>query len=656
MQDAATNKGAGRVAAARPAIYYALKLAPLVALYAAFVMGVVATEPRWWFGALAVSAAFYVLGAVLLKRQPYVTCAALTAGLLVAGGLALTGLGWLHMAYVLLVMCAALLLGPGTTIYVLMGLVLIELPHVREAATVGVLYEELSVLGASALAAAIGLVAGGMIRAAAVRAAGMPLDADLGALQDEDDPGIRDIMKTALVALRADSASLFMGDAEDMVLRCSTMRGVRVQSGGLLGEAIAARSAVTGGGGAGFGKSPGYRRPGTVRSVAAAPVLDGTVTLGVLAVDSARRGAFREPEREALQVVASQLSHSLQRQRLYAEMERSHTGLKVLHEGSTTLITSLELTEVVSLSIDAMQKIAPMDVAFFLRSDTGYELAGCKGMECPVGESFGLEGTLAGLAVKEAEQVYVSDLKGYTLPVLPFSAPGAASALMMPLSYEQEPFGLVVFVSSVTGSLSPHRLKLLEVLGNQSAISLKNAMFHAEIEMRAISDGLTGLLNHRAFQEQLGHELRRYERMKAPLSLIMMDIDFFKDVNDTYGHPSGDTVLAGVAAVIKGTLRDIDVAARYGGEEFAVLLVDTDSQGAMKMAERLRVSVQNATFKTDSGNISVTLSAGVASVPGDARGKAEIIELADKALYRAKDTGRNRVISWAEMDEEGEGT
>lgn len=161
----------------------------------------------------------------------------------------------------------------------------------------------------------------------------------------------------------------------------------------------------------------------------------------------------------------------------------------------------------------------------------------------------------------------------------------------------------------------------------------------------SIKDGLTNLYNHRHFQEIMDKEIPRVERYAHVMSLIMVDIDYFKKVNDTYGHPQGDIVLRSVADVFDQTIRKPDAAARYGGEEFAILLPETDIKGAVVLAERLRQIVEKLELKLGDKTAKVTISLGVTTYdPAKGRKtKAEIIDAADKALYSSKKTGRNKL-------------
>jgi diguanylate cyclase (GGDEF)-like protein len=152
-------------------------------------------------------------------------------------------------------------------------------------------------------------------------------------------------------------------------------------------------------------------------------------------------------------------------------------------------------------------------------------------------------------------------------------------------------------------------------------------------------------VNHRTFQARLDEHLARAARYGKKLSLLLTDIDHFKSVNDTYGHPAGDEVLKGVARLLAREARTTDVAARYGGEEFALVMPETDEAGALRTAERIRERVAGAVFRTGQGELRVTLSIGVATFPADGERKPELVEVADGGLYHAKRHGRNQTVS-----------
>jgi two-component system cell cycle response regulator len=175
--------------------------------------------------------------------------------------------------------------------------------------------------------------------------------------------------------------------------------------------------------------------------------------------------------------------------------------------------------------------------------------------------------------------------------------------------------------------------------------SLKLADTLEALRQLATRDQLTGLLNRREFDRILQEETDRSLRFFSHLSLVMLDIDFFKKINDKYGHPAGDAVLKEVARRLEIEVRSVDRVARYGGEEFGVILVQTDPEGAREVAERIRDAVHKAPFEI-AGELSipVTVSAGVATLPMNGQAARVLVSCADKALYAAKNAGRDRVV------------
>lgn len=182
--------------------------------------------------------------------------------------------------------------------------------------------------------------------------------------------------------------------------------------------------------------------------------------------------------------------------------------------------------------------------------------------------------------------------------------------------------------------------RLFSTFATYSAQAIENTMLYKSTEYLSITDGLTGLYNHRHFQEQLEVEVKRGQRYDLNLSLIMIDLDHFKEFNDSYGHLEGDTLLRKIAQILKSSLRETDFVARYGGEEFAVILPETNKEGASIAAERVRRALSEQTFGEVGAKMTVSL--GVASYPDDACLRADLIRKADEALYRAKREGRNR--------------
>ena len=181
----------------------------------------------------------------------------------------------------------------------------------------------------------------------------------------------------------------------------------------------------------------------------------------------------------------------------------------------------------------------------------------------------------------------------------------------------------------------------LELLLARTRTLLEFKAYLDVCEEAAFTDHLTGLANRRRFERQLDREISRVLRYEHPFSLLMLDIDRFKDLNDSYGHDAGDEAIRRIAKVLREGTRGIDLAARIGGEEFAVLLVETRKEGALEVAERLRLGIRGLEVP---GAEHITASFGVAECPSDAQTAIDILKAADVALYEAKRNGRDRVV------------
>jgi diguanylate cyclase (GGDEF)-like protein len=216
--------------------------------------------------------------------------------------------------------------------------------------------------------------------------------------------------------------------------------------------------------------------------------------------------------------------------------------------------------------------------------------------------------------------------------------------LVIPLGPEGRESG-VLFLTPHGMDFSDEARELAHWLGSQASVALENARLHRLVERQANTDGLTELPNRRHFEEALEAEISRAERFGGELALILADLDDFKQVNDRYGHQAGDDVLRTFAGILRETVREIDLPSRYGGEEFAVLLPQTDIEGAHNLAERLRRALASRPMTTQPGSlVAVTASFGVASFPAAAT-PAALFAAADDALYQAKHAGKNCVVS-----------
>jgi two-component system cell cycle response regulator len=215
----------------------------------------------------------------------------------------------------------------------------------------------------------------------------------------------------------------------------------------------------------------------------------------------------------------------------------------------------------------------------------------------------------------------------------------------IPLTAHKNVIGVLVVAGPPTPAFRRDAPGILSLVINELTMILDNARLYEDAKRMAITDGLTRIYNHRFFQELFEKEFKRSSRYNSIFSLIMLDIDFFKRLNDTYGHLYGDEILKEMAVLIKGCLRTMDILSRYGGEEFAILLPETDLEDAIYTAERIRVTVEEHFFPEPLGEpVKVTVSQGVTSFPSSGIEKrSDILAKADAALYEAKEAGRNCV-------------
>lgn len=221
------------------------------------------------------------------------------------------------------------------------------------------------------------------------------------------------------------------------------------------------------------------------------------------------------------------------------------------------------------------------------------------------------------------------------------------SCFIVPFQVVGRSFGCSVFLRSSNEPFSVDSKKMVEAISNQAASSIQNINMYKDMEKMATMDGLTNLYNHRTFQENIILFIERAARRPEKISLVILDLDHFKSINDNFGHTMGDTILKSIGKILIEETRKIDFVARIGGEEFALILANTDTSGAYVLAERIRKRIVKSEFKTQHGILSTTCSFGIATYSKDAGNKELLIERADKAMYMAKNSGRNCTVAWS---------
>jgi diguanylate cyclase (GGDEF)-like protein len=397
---------------------------------------------------------------------------------------------------------------------------------------------------------------------------------------------------------------------------------------------------------------PYYRRSGKADHMMAAPVLNHDRVQGILVADRSGAEEFSEDDEKLMAVLAGQVAeihgHALLLKRSFSEAAQ----FKSLAELSHRLSRTLKLGEILDSVIRTSRAVVEHDAVAVVLPDGDQRLviAATGGELDPraVKQTAPREGTLAGWAVAERQRLSVPDLneRHQNTPILSkrLDPAGMRSVLIHPLPMRDSARGALVFFSREPRAFTGYMIRVSGILADLAAVSIHNALLYQDMEKRAVTDGLTGLTNHRCFQERLADEIERADRLGNRIALVLLDIDRFKSINDAYGHPVGDEVLKSVADLLKSSIRKVDTAARYGGEEFALILVGTDDKGAKQFAERVRKQTSRLMFHASGKEFRVSISLGVAVYPGDARSKQSLIETADQALYYAKQSGRNRTV------------
>ncbi len=222
--------------------------------------------------------------------------------------------------------------------------------------------------------------------------------------------------------------------------------------------------------------------------------------------------------------------------------------------------------------------------------------------------------------------------------------PQPEKLIMIPLKSGNEYYGIIILIADDARELGKDQIEIIHNAGNHLGLAARNALKYEKVRIQADHDGLTKIYNRHHFDERLKEEIKRHQRHASTLSLLMLDIDYFKDINDRYGHQAGDIALKKIGEILQSSLRETDFPARYGGEEFAVILPETTENQGWLLAHRLRKKIGNLQVKYNGHVIRLTVSIGITSMePGSLYPATDLIEHADRALYLAKNNGRNMV-------------
>jgi diguanylate cyclase (GGDEF)-like protein len=449
-----------------------------------------------------------------------------------------------------------------------------------------------------------------------------------------------------------------VSDAEDIT------EAPRLASAGILGAVVRDRQALLCAA-TKPGQLPYYESGRGGVAVVAVPLIEHGHLRGVLAAD--REAPFTEADRDLLADASAQVLRVVQSEQVFRAVERAKYEHERFYQATAMLGRALTVEQVIETAFDAAAAIVEYDaaaIALYDKAKARHKIAavrvreGGEGIVDPaqlINLEFKDNAGLAAMVVKNRHYLPAGgEPREVSAPIYTrkVKIEDARSLLVLPLLAADEPVGTLTLVARAEKRFGKDVREMLSVIATQVAISLENGFLYRKMETMATTDGLTGLTNHRTFQQRFADMLERAGRHGHRVALLLCDVDHFKKVNDGFGHPIGDEVLRRVARVLQEVPRKIDIPARYGGEEFAVLLDNVDVAQAKQVAERIRIEISRVVVETEKGPLSVTESIGVAAFPDDGRDRATLIERADLALYHAKHTGRNRVVTWAEAQAE----
>jgi diguanylate cyclase (GGDEF)-like protein/PAS domain S-box-containing protein len=384
-----------------------------------------------------------------------------------------------------------------------------------------------------------------------------------------------------------------------------------------------------------------------IRSELCVPIKANGQVIGVLNVESNQVDAFNEWDKNLLTTFASQLAIAVVKLRLLKAERVQINRQTALLQLSTVMANALYERDIVESAVNTLKTTLGYDHLglFLLDENTGDRVLAAsegwpdaqKGWRIPPGKG------LSSWSVETGQLRYAPDVSLY-----PEHVPGIAggvSEVDVPLRVGEKVLGVLIAERIQNNAFNEQDLAVLTASANQLAVAIERARLFQQVEQLAITDELTGLNNRRHFFALGETEFSRALRFDRPLSAIMIDVDHFKLVNDTYGHLTGDIVLREIATRCLKNIRTIDIIGRYGGEEFAVILPETKLEDATCLAERLRVCMDNESVLIDSNHLHITLSLGVATLTSHNPDLGMLLNQADEALLQAKRSGRNRVVA-----------
>jgi diguanylate cyclase (GGDEF)-like protein len=377
------------------------------------------------------------------------------------------------------------------------------------------------------------------------------------------------------------------------------------------------------------------------------PIVNEGNLFGVLYVESSAPTEFGAHDIQTLETLANQISSSIQRAILYNQAQESLKFMSAVQAVTKAVTSSLDLKIIFETVVSGLKLLFGYShISIYILNGEYLELGAQVGYpEDAAIHKIHISQGVSGRAVKTKLAQFIRDASQE--PSFLRADPTVSSEICIPLIKDDKVLGMFNVEGNANHLLTDNDLNLLSTLAGPIALALDNARLHAQVKEMALTDAVTGLSSRHAFEHTLTTEVERAKRLDLQLSLIIFDLDSFKEYNDTWGHPAGDVRLKATADLIRANLRKYDLAARFGGDEFAIIMPNTDKNGALELAKRLQSAARASTKDTPiegKGVSGYTISLGLATFPEDGNTFETLLFGADQAELTAKRTGKNRIV------------
>jgi len=391
-----------------------------------------------------------------------------------------------------------------------------------------------------------------------------------------------------------------------------------------------------------------------IKSYMGAPIIAKGKLLGFINLDAATPNFFKKVYLDRLEAFAHQAATAIENAQMFREILEHANEVSILYEVGLAVSSGLGLEKTIKALFEQLRRMAKIDLFYIAILNEGndevsftmFEGNGKQKKAAPL--SLRNQPSLTRYVLEKGETVYIPDSQAPDAEypeckVVKLKGHNERSILGIPLKPRNEILGVLFLQADPPQAYNTEQIRLIETIANEASIAMDNARLFERVQRMAITDSLTGAYNRNYFYDFGEREIGRAYRYKKPLTLLMLDIDHFKLVNDRFGHLTGDQTLKMVVQACTSALRQADVLCRFGGEEFTILLPETGAEKAAVVAERIRQVVEKSRLPSEQGEVAVTVSLGVAQLGEEKMGLLELVSWADQALYAAKAAGRNCV-------------